>query len=223
MANYYGAARSNYVRVKDEVGLRLALAGFDIDIAPMGDTPTTVCFLSRGDGGWPSTAYVEDGDEIEFDPSVQILPYLEPDQVLIMMESGSEKLRYLVGAASAYHTDGRQLHMRLSDIYENAAKARSPRSLRPNTDMNDILNKTEVAALLDCEESTVEEKARTRELPGVKIGRSWIFPREALLQRLNALALEHVDKPAARAVLEPPKPARKRARPDLARLGRFAE
>lgn len=87
--------------------------------------------------------------------------------------------------------------------------------------MNDILNKTQVALLLDCEESTVEEKARTRELPGVKIGRSWIFPREALLQRLNALALEKAEKPAARAVLEPPKPgarAATRRRPDLGRL-----
>lgn len=81
--------------------------------------------------------------------------------------------------------------------------------------MNDILNKTEVAALLDCEESTVEEKARTRELPGVKIGRSWIFPREALLQRLNALALERAERPQPAAVLVS-KPARKqRIRPDL--------
>lgn len=54
---------------------------------------------------------------------------------------------------------------------------------------DDILNKDEVADLLDCEPSTVEEKARTRELPAVKIGRSWLFPRQALMQRLNEMAL----------------------------------
>ncbi|MNL84786.1 Helix-turn-helix domain protein [compost metagenome] len=46
-----------------------------------------------------------------------------------------------------------------------------------------------MADLLDCEPSTVEEKARNHELPGVKIGRSWLFPRQALMQRLNEMAL----------------------------------
>jgi len=55
--------------------------------------------------------------------------------------------------------------------------------------MNEILTKDEVAALLDCEPTTIEEKARRRELPGLKIGRSWIFPKEALMQRLNEIAL----------------------------------
>jgi excisionase family DNA binding protein len=62
--------------------------------------------------------------------------------------------------------------------------------------MSDILTKDEVAAMLDCEPSTVEEKARTRELPGVKIGRSWIFPREALMKRLNEIALRAATDPA---------------------------
>jgi excisionase family DNA binding protein len=63
--------------------------------------------------------------------------------------------------------------------------------------MSDILTKDEVAALLDCEPSTIEEKARTRELPGVKIGRSWVFPREALLKRLNEIALRVATEPPA--------------------------
>lgn len=54
---------------------------------------------------------------------------------------------------------------------------------------DEILNKEQVANLLDCEPSTVEEKARNHELPGVKIGRSWLFPRQALMQRLNEMAL----------------------------------
>lgn len=54
---------------------------------------------------------------------------------------------------------------------------------------DDILSKDQVASMLDCEPSTIEEKARNHELPGVKIGRSWIFPRQALMQRLNEIAL----------------------------------
>lgn len=66
---------------------------------------------------------------------------------------------------------------------------RGPAS-KPATSMSDeILNKDQVASMLDCEPSTVEEKARNHELPGVKIGRSWLFPRQALMQRLNEMAL----------------------------------
>lgn len=76
--------------------------------------------------------------------------------------------------------------------------------------MSDILNKDEVAALLDCEPATVEEKARKGELPGVKIGRSWRFPREALMRRLNEMAMS--SRPSAvRTATQRPVPARRPA------------
>ena len=81
--------------------------------------------------------------------------------------------------------------------------------------MSDILTKDEVAALLDCEPSTIEEKARTRELPGVKIGRSWVFPREALLKRLNEIALRVATEPAPRFTATAP---RRRGPPALPSL-----
>ena len=58
--------------------------------------------------------------------------------------------------------------------------------------MNDILDETEVAAMLACEPSTVLTMARERQLPGVQFGRSWRFPRTALLEVVNRRALEHV-------------------------------
>lgn len=61
--------------------------------------------------------------------------------------------------------------------------------------MNDVLDETEVAALLDCEPSTVKEKAREGDLPGVKYGRSWRFPRTALLEALHAKAMANKPKP----------------------------
>lgn len=71
--------------------------------------------------------------------------------------------------------------------------------------MKDVMSKDEVAEILDCEPVTVEEKARTGELPGVKFGRSWIFPKTALLECLHTKALENTKprttvSPTARAV-----------------------
>ena len=64
--------------------------------------------------------------------------------------------------------------------------------------MNDVMSKDEVAVILDCEPGTVEDKARAGELPAVKYGRSWIFPRTALLECLHKQALENT-KPRASA------------------------
>ena len=60
--------------------------------------------------------------------------------------------------------------------------------------MNDVLNETEAADLLDCEPSTVQEAARRGELPAVKFGRSWRFPRVALLQALDLQAMANMNK-----------------------------
>ena len=51
-----------------------------------------------------------------------------------------------------------------------------------------VLSEEEVAAILVCEPSTVQEKARLGQLPAVKIGRSWRFPVVALLESLNSKA-----------------------------------
>jgi len=70
--------------------------------------------------------------------------------------------------------------------------------------MNDILTEEEVADILGCEVQTIQEKARTGELPGVKYGRPWRFPRTALLECLHEKAMANKPKgvvtPAAVAV-----------------------
>lgn len=81
--------------------------------------------------------------------------------------------------------------------------------------MSDILTKQQVASLLECEPETVEEKARAGVLPGIKFGRSWVFPREALLTVLNKMAV------AGRPVVKAPavhKAAARRQPPRLADL-----
>jgi excisionase family DNA binding protein len=52
----------------------------------------------------------------------------------------------------------------------------------------DILTDEQVAELLHCHVQTVQEWTRVGKLPGIKPGRSWIYPRQALLDALNEMA-----------------------------------
>ena len=62
------------------------------------------------------------------------------------------------------------------------------------TECHDIYNEAELAKILGCSEFTVQDKARKRELPGLKFGDGgWVFPREATLQHLNRLALARLE------------------------------
>jgi len=79
---------------------------------------------------------------------------------------------------------------------------------------HDILNAKAVAALLRCDVGTVEDKTRRGVLPAVKFGRSWIYPRAALMQRLVELALERAkpDRGSCDAAADPPMPRSKSSR-----------
>ena len=59
---------------------------------------------------------------------------------------------------------------------------------RDGGQMNDILTDEQVAELLHCHVQTVQEWTRVGKLPGIKPGRSWIYPRQALLDALNEMA-----------------------------------
>ncbi len=62
----------------------------------------------------------------------------------------------------------------------------------------DILTTDEVAALLRCAAATVHERTRAGELPGLQMGRDWVYPREALLGALNRMAEEQAGKRRSR-------------------------
>lgn len=75
----------------------------------------------------------------------------------------------------------------------------------------EILNVPEVAELLGCAEATLEEATRRGELPGLAYGRSWIYPRDALLKVLNDQALAEMaarkaPAPSVRPTTAPPSP-----------------
>lgn len=87
--------------------------------------------------------------------------------------------------------------------------------------MNDVLTEAEAAELLDCEPSTVQEKARQGKLPAVKYGRSWRIPRSALMASLHAEAMANLVRtnvPAVRPKAVQKEPAARRAPPALPAL-----
>lgn len=123
MASWSGAARSNWVRVADLEGLKKSLDNWSISVQEDGDG--RVAFFSTV-GGWPSFSEDETGDEIEFTFSEVVMPYIAEGEVLVVMEAGYERLRYLTGVAAAFVRRGDTVEnkvVELFDIYEKAASA----------------------------------------------------------------------------------------------------
>ena len=80
----------------------------------------------------------------------------------------------------------------------------------------DTIDTTECAALLRCSPDQVEEMARAGDLPGLKIGRAWLFVRADLLAFLAERAREEAQ--ARRSKRQPavqPVKSRGRAPPAL--------
>lgn len=51
----------------------------------------------------------------------------------------------------------------------------------------EIFTTEEAAQMMGCAPSTIEEHARARVLPGVRMGHEWRFPREAFMKATNTL------------------------------------
>lgn len=89
---------------------------------------------------------------------------------------------------------------------------------------DELLSVEVVANALDCASTTIEERARTGELPGIKLGRAWVFPRAALLQSLCEMARREADgrkvKPVQGQVqaIALTKPGRRQPAPQLPRF-----
>lgn len=71
----------------------------------------------------------------------------------------------------------------------------------------EVYTASQVAELLGCATTTVEEMARAGQLPGVKPGGAWVFPAGALAAGLDELArrqaAERAQRQAPAAVSRP--------------------
>lgn len=123
MASFYGASRTNYVRLKDPEALKDKLQHSNLKIEQHPDYPDYYCLEADSDSGcfdvWFSDPDTDEQAELLIEEVVA--PHLEHGQVLVLIESGAEKLCYITGAAIAYAWDGRVVVLRLDDIYALAA------------------------------------------------------------------------------------------------------
>lgn len=125
MSNFNGTARSNYFRVKDAESFKEAMGALpDIDVwekdgkfAISSDDPDT--------GTWPTSGYnYETDEEVEYDMPTEVAPHLADGEVCVLMEAGSEKLRYISGWAVAFdNTERPVVRVSLNDIYAKAKEA----------------------------------------------------------------------------------------------------
>lgn len=129
MANFYGSARSNYVKV-DASKLEALEALFPIETVTK-DGRTAI--LSQDEAGTPSI-FIEDGDQedwldllgVENADNIDDLGLLDvihlvlqPGEIIVWLEVGAEKLRYLTGLAIAINDQGEVVkRISIGDVYE---------------------------------------------------------------------------------------------------------
>jgi hypothetical protein len=119
MANYCATARSNYFRVKDAAAFEAWCDERFLDYWQ--DTARERYAISASgeyaSGSWP---WYDHSTDAEIDIAAELVPHLHPKDVAVLIEVGSEKLRYLIGQAVAVHASGRIDRVSLDDIYDRA-------------------------------------------------------------------------------------------------------
>lgn len=124
MANYYATTRSNYFRVKDAKAFEAWCRRRGIEFWTQDTSDICICYaISGNETGWPYYD-PEKGDAINL--PAEIASHLDPRDAAILLEIGNEKLRYIVGSATAIHPDGTIVCIKLDDIYEEAEEVFGP-------------------------------------------------------------------------------------------------
>lgn len=129
MANWYGASRSNYFRVKDIKAFMEDMRTISVAVVINNDAEFGQrCMVhpeDGDDGNWPSYRYDNETDSEMEDiwlPEV-ISKHLPEGEVAVFLTVGHEKLRYLTGFAVAIDHTGKEIEVNLNEIYPRAAEA----------------------------------------------------------------------------------------------------
>lgn len=117
MSNTSVAGRSNYVKVKDIEGLKKSLAIFT-HLSIVSDNDGKHCILAEYDSFFVQSVFIgeEEEEEVELQIETHIIPFLEDNEIFIIMEVQNDKLRWLYGWADAYQGN-KCLTVSLEDIY----------------------------------------------------------------------------------------------------------
>ncbi|WP_353645731.1 hypothetical protein [Mesorhizobium sp. WSM2239] len=121
MANWYGTCRSNYVHVKNPTAFANWIDQFE---AKLIEKDGRFGFYSENEYGDLPTLWEHPETFEELDEPMSILDkiheHLVENEVLVVMEAGAEKVRYVSGWALAIHSSGERVELHLHDIYKLA-------------------------------------------------------------------------------------------------------
>jgi hypothetical protein len=113
--------------MRDEAALTAAKAlieptGMKTDSHP--DNPLLLMVQGEDDSGAFVSSYwdEETNDDLEFD-FADVAVLMADGQVLVAIEAGAEKLRYISGYAHAWNNKGEMVAIHLSSIYDMAKEA----------------------------------------------------------------------------------------------------
>lgn len=118
MANYCACVRTNYFRVTDEEKYKKLYKGLsaDYEIYDFTKTDPDTKEIYHGFGAYSTIDYYPCGDPFSEDaedeePNLdmflnEIQKIIHPDDAMIIIEVGNEKLRYLVGSATVVTKNG---------------------------------------------------------------------------------------------------------------------
>lgn len=130
MANWYGAWRTNYVKLRaDRID---ALELFEVKLSAGNDG--TYALLSENEYGDCPSCYVDADEDTQIpefltkyvivdeylDLTYCIHEFLEEGEVIVIQSTGAEKLRYLTGYSLAIHSSGKTVGVNIDDIYDKA-------------------------------------------------------------------------------------------------------
>lgn len=125
MANWYGSARSNYFRVKDEAAFRALADRLQLGIWEEDGTigKLFAIYPANENDGWPSSIRNEAANDWdETDVVDELAPHLADGQVAVLQCVGAEKLLYLTGQSIAFNSTGETVTVDINDIYAKAAE-----------------------------------------------------------------------------------------------------
>lgn len=125
MANYYGQARTNYFAVKDEQAFREDIKNYPVELIERkneetGETLFGFLDASSDGAGLDNFIWNEETDEdVEIVWEDLFEKHLADGWVAVILETGAEKYRYLVGCATAYNNKREVKYVDINDFVTN--------------------------------------------------------------------------------------------------------
>jgi hypothetical protein len=121
MANYYGQARTNYFAVKDAEAFREDIKNYPVELIERkneetGETLFGFMDASQDGAGLDDFIYDDDFEATEISWEDLFEKHLVDGWVAVILETGAEKYRYLVGCATAYNNKREVKHIDINDF-----------------------------------------------------------------------------------------------------------